>query len=82
MYKLVGIKGNSFIVMEYVKLAMRDAAREASRIGDVEAEKIFGPKAQQRYISEAMRSEWEDLLLLSQEQIDLVNSFFVKQEEL
>ena len=79
-YTLVGIDGNAWSVMSYVKRAMEHAYKEAStpdEDGQVDevAMAEFGKEAQAAYGEDAQSSDYNHLLCVSMDMIDRVNEF-------
>ena len=58
-FSLVGVDGNAFSVMAYVKTAMREAG--------------FSRKEMSEYIEDCMRGDYDRLLILSEEMIERCN---------
>lgn len=58
-FSLVGVDGNPFNVMAYVKTAMREAG--------------FSREEMSEYVEDCMRGDYDRLLILSEEMIDRCN---------
>lgn len=58
-FSLVGVDGNPFSVMAYVKTAMREAG--------------FSKKERSEYIEDCMRGDYDRLLLISEEMVEYCN---------
>lgn len=58
-FSLVGVDGNTFSVMAYVKTAMREAG--------------FSKKERSEYVEDCMRGDYDRLLIISDEMIDRCN---------
>ena len=58
-FSLVGVDGNAFSVMAYVKTAMREAG--------------FSRKEMSEYMEDCMRGDYDRLLILSEEMIERCN---------
>ena len=58
-FDLVGIDGNAFNIMAYVKTAMREAG--------------FSKKERSEYVEDCMRGDYDRLLIISDEMIDRCN---------
>lgn len=58
-FSLVGVDGNAFNVMAYVKTAMREAG--------------FSKKERSEYVEDCMRGDYDRLLIISDEMIDRCN---------
>lgn len=58
-FSLVGVDGNAFSVMAYVKTAMREAG--------------FSKKERSEYVEDCMRGDYDRLLIISDEMIDRCN---------
>lgn len=58
-FSLVGVDGNPFNVMTYVKTAMREAG--------------FSKKERSEYIEDCMRGDYDRLLLISEEMVEYCN---------
>ena len=58
-FSLVGVDGNPFSVMAYVKTAMREAG--------------FSKKERSEYVEDCMRGDYDRLLIISDEMIDRCN---------
>lgn len=58
-FDLVGIDGNAFNIMAYVKTAMREAG--------------FRKKERSEYVEDCMRGDYDRLLILSEDMIDRCN---------
>ena len=58
-FDLVGIDGNAFNIMAYVKTAMREAG--------------FSKKERSEYVEDCMRGDYDRLLILSEDMIDRCN---------
>ena len=58
-FSLVGVDGNPFNVMAYVKTAMREAG--------------FSKKERSEYIEDCMRGDYDRLLLISEEMVEYCN---------
>lgn len=67
MYNLVGIDGNAFSIMDYVKKAMKECG--------------FTKERQNEYQSKAMSGDYNNLLALSIEMIDKCNEIAGYDEE-
>lgn len=59
-FDLVGIDGNAFSIMAYVKKAMQKGGYNAEQI--------------QHYLNDAMSGDYDNLLFKSQEMIEQVNA--------
>lgn len=66
-YTLVGVDGNAFSIMGYVTSAMRKAKMSREEINE--------------YTKEAMRSDYNNLLVVSCEMIDKVNEMLGLEED-
>ena len=58
-FDLVGINGNAFNIMAYVKTAMREAG--------------FSREEMSEYVEDCMRGDYDRLLILSEEMIERCN---------
>lgn len=58
-FDLVGIDGNAFNIMAYVRTAMREAG--------------FSKKERSEYVEDCMRGDYDRLLILSEDMIDRCN---------
>ena len=58
-FDLVGIDGNAFNIMAYVKTAMREAG--------------FSREEMSEYIKDCMRGDYDRLLILSEEMVERCN---------
>ena len=58
-FSLVGVDGNPFNIMAYVKTAMREAG--------------FSKKERSEYIEDCMRGDYDRLLLISEEMVEYCN---------
>lgn len=58
-FSLVGVDGNPFSVMAYVKTAMHEVG--------------FSKKERSEYVEDCMRDDYDRLLILSEEMIDRCN---------
>ena len=58
-FDLVGIDGNAFNIMAYVKVAMREAG--------------FSKKERSAYTEDCMRGDYDRLLIISEEMIERCN---------
>ena len=58
-FDLVGIDGNAFNIMAYVKTAMREAG--------------FSREEMSEYVKDCMRGDYDRLLILSEEMIERCN---------
>ena len=58
-FSLVGIDGNAFNIMAYVKTAMREAG--------------FSKKERSEYVEDCMRGDYDRLLIISEDMIDRCN---------
>ena len=58
-FSLVGVDGNAFSIMAYVKTAMREAG--------------FSKKERSEYIEDCMRGDYDRLLIISEEMIERCN---------
>ena len=58
-FSLVGVDGNAFSVMAYVKTAMREAG--------------FSKKERSEYVEDCMRGDYDRLLIFSEEMIERCN---------
>ena len=58
-FDLVGVDGNAFSIMAYVKTAMREAG--------------FSKKERSEYVEDCMRGDYDRLLILSEEMIERCN---------
>lgn len=58
-FSLVGVDGNAFNVMAYVKTVMREAG--------------FSKKERSEYVEDCMRGDYDRLLILSEDMIDRCN---------
>ncbi len=58
-FSLVGVDGNAFNIMAYVKTAMREAG--------------FSKKERSEYVEDCMRGDYDRLLILSEDMIDRCN---------
>lgn len=58
-FDLVGIDGNAFNIMAYVKTAMREAG--------------FSREEMSEYIKDCMRGDYDRLLLISEEMVERCN---------
>ena len=58
-FSLVGVDGNAFNIMAYVKTAMREAG--------------FSKKERSEYAEDCMRGDYDRLLILSEEMIERCN---------
>ena len=58
-FSLVGVDGNAFSVMAYVKTAMREVG--------------FSKKERSEYVEDCMRGDYDRLLIISDEMIDRCN---------
>lgn len=58
-FSLVGVDGNAFSIMAYVKVAMRDAG--------------FSKKERSEYTDDCMRGDYDRLLIISEEMIERCN---------
>lgn len=58
-FSLVGVDGNAFNVMAYVKTAMREVG--------------FSKKERSEYVEDCMRGDYDRLLILSEDMIDRCN---------
>ena len=58
-FSVVGVDGNPFSVMAYVKTAMREAG--------------FSKKERSEYVEDCMRGDYDRLLIISDEMIDRCN---------
>ena len=58
-FSLVGVDGNAFNIMAYVKTAMREAG--------------FCKKERSEYIEDCMRGDYDRLLLISEEMVEYCN---------
>lgn len=66
MYDLVGVDGNAFSIMAYVRRAMREQG--------------FNKKEIEEYISNATSSDYDNLLRVSVEMIDRCNEIAIEPE--
>jgi len=80
-FTLVGVDGNAFEVMAYVKKAMV-AAEKDCKLPDYDGQvdeihlQDFNQKARDAYIKEATSSDYNHLLVISMEMINKVNEYF------
>ena len=58
-FSLVGVDGNAFNIMAYVKTAMREAG--------------FSKKERSEYVEDCMRGDYDRLLIISEDMIDRCN---------
>ena len=58
-FDLVGVDGNAFSIMAYVKTVMREAG--------------FSNKERSEYVEDCMRGDYDRLLILSEDMIDRCN---------
>lgn len=58
-FSLVGVDGNPFSIMAYVKTAMREAG--------------FSKEERSEYIEDCMRGDYDRLLILSEEMVERCN---------
>ena len=66
MYSLVGIDGNAFSIIAYVKRAMK--------------QERISKEAIEQYIKEAMLSDYDHLLMVSIDKIDELNRKYEQYE--
>lgn len=80
-FTLVGVNGNAFEIMAYVKKAMISAEKDC-RLPDYDGQvdeihlQEFNQEARDAYIKEATSSDYNHLLAISMEMINKVNEYF------